>query len=71
MAIGKFSISPKSERTDDGAYQACVTVSSGQGQGTHHRVSRLSRCFASPDAAHMVALTHGWLQTFGSRALPC
>jgi hypothetical protein len=71
VAIGKFSVSPMSERTDAGAYRACVTVSSGQGQASHHRITRLQHSYATPHAARLVALTHGWLQTFGSRTVSC
>jgi hypothetical protein len=40
-----------------------VTVSSGQGASSHHRITRFALPFASAEAAHLVALTHGWLQT--------
>lgn len=71
MAIGKFSISPMTERTDCGAYRAGVTVSSGQGQSSHHRITRLQRLFASAEAARLVALTHGWLQTLRAQPALC
>ncbi len=66
MAIGKFSVSPMTERTDEGAYRGAVTVSSGQGQASSHRITRFSGHFASPEAARLVALTCGWLQTQGA-----
>ncbi len=67
MAIGKFVVSPQTHRTDCGAFQASVTVSSGQGAGSHHRIFRFQRPFVLPEAAHLVALTQGWLQTFSLR----
>jgi len=67
VAIGKFSVSPMTERTDEGAYRGAVTVSSGQGQASSHRITRFSGHFASPEAARLVALTCGWLQTQGTR----
>ena len=70
VAIGKFSVSPMTERTENGAYRGAVTVSSGQGQASSHRITRFDGVFASPEAARLVALTHGWLQTLGARTFP-
>jgi hypothetical protein len=63
VSSGKFRISSTTERCDQGAYWARVTVSSGRGPSSHHRITRFARPFASAEAAHLVALTHGWLQT--------
>jgi hypothetical protein len=63
VPMGRFSISPTSQLTDTGAYRACVTVSSGRGIASHHRIYRLERHHATPQAALLVALTQGWLQT--------
>ncbi len=71
MAIGKFLVSCLSHPTDTGTFVASVTVSSGQGSGSHHRIYRLQRPFASPEAAHVVALTQGWLQTCSPRPAFC
>ncbi|MEI7785830.1 MAG: hypothetical protein WCK08_15680 [Betaproteobacteria bacterium] len=71
MAIGKFLVAPKSHATATGAYQAGVTVSSGHGPSSHHRIFRFQRPFASPEAAHLVALTQGWLQTCSPRLVLC
>jgi hypothetical protein len=63
VSFGKFAISPVSHRTDTGAYQAAVTVSSGHGSSSRHRIYRFSRHHATPEAARLVALTQGWLHT--------
>ncbi len=63
VSSGRFRISSTTERCDKGAYWARVTVSSGQGASSHHRITRVALPFASAEAAHLVALTHGWLQT--------
>lgn len=63
VSSGKFRISSTTERCDQGAYWARVTVSSGRGPSSHHRITRFARPFLSAEAAHLVALTHGWLQT--------
>ncbi len=69
VAIGKFVVHPQIHRTDSGAFQAGVTVSSGRGAGSHHRIFRFPRLFEQPEAAQMVALTQGWLQTCSPRAV--
>ena len=63
VPIGKFSVSPMTHLTDNGAYRASVTISSGRGSSSHHRVYRFSRPHALAEAARLVALTQGWLQT--------
>ena len=71
VAVGKFLVSSQTHCVDPGAYQASVTISSGQGSGSHHRIYRLRERFASPEAAHLVALTQGWLHTTGHRSDLC
>ena len=71
VPIGKFSVTPSSHRTDVGRYRAAVTVSSGQGIASHHRIYRLARQHATPQAALLVALTQGWLQTCDTRPAMC
>ena len=71
VAIGKFMVSSQTQPADTGDFQASVTISSGQGSGTHHRIYRLRQRFASPEAAHLVALTQGWLHTTGQRSDLC
>lgn len=63
VSSGKFRISCATERCDEGRYWAHVTVSIGRGPSSHHRITRFARPFAWAEAAHLVALTHGWLQT--------
>jgi hypothetical protein len=71
VPIGKFSVTPHSHRADDGGYHAAFTVSSGQGIASHHRIYRLARPHATPQAALLVALTQGWLQTCDTRPAMC
>lgn len=71
VPFGKFDISPASFRTHTGAYQASVTVSSGQGMSSRHRIYRFSRHHATPEAARLVALTQGWLHTCDASAAVC
>jgi hypothetical protein len=72
VVIGKFIVSTMSHRAEAGGYQASVTVSSGNGPSSHHRVFRLLRSYATPEAAQLVALTQGWLHTSsGSHLATC
>ncbi len=71
MAIGKFLVAPMSHATATGSFEAGVTVSSGRGTSSHHRIFRFQRPFASPEAAQLVALTQGWLQTCSPRLVLC
>jgi len=71
VSIGKYSISPMFHETGTGGYHGSVTVSSGQGSASHHRIFRFSRRHASAEAARLVALTQGWLQTYNPRPAMC
>ena len=71
MTIGKFVVSPLTHPTDSGAFSGSVTVSSGQGSGSSHRVTRFHRPYALPEAAQLVALTQGWLQACSPRFPSC
>ncbi|MEY2685082.1 MAG: hypothetical protein RJA09_2226 [Pseudomonadota bacterium] len=66
VPLGRFVLSPMSHPTGTGTYRASVTVSSGRGIASHHRVYRFPRQHASREAAHLVALTQGWLHTSDS-----
>ena len=71
VPIGKFHVTPSSHRADAGGYQAMVTVSSGSGSASHHRIYRLAGSHVTPQAALLVALTQGWLQTCDTRPAMC
>lgn len=71
VPVGKFAISPASHRTGPGAYQASVTVSSGHGMSSRHRIYRFARPHATPEAARLVALTQGWLHTCDTGSALC
>lgn len=71
VPIGKFHVTPSSHRADAGGFHAAVTVSSGRGTASHHRIYRLARSHATPQAALLVALTQGWLQTCDTRPAMC
>ena len=69
--IGKYSVFPTIHETTSGSYLGAVTVSSGQGSASHHRMFRFSRRHATVEAAQLVALTQGWLQTCNPRPVMC
>ncbi|MDV7398054.1 hypothetical protein RZS08_42020, partial [Arthrospira platensis SPKY1] len=71
VSVGKYSISPMAHATGTGGYHGSVTVSSGQGSASHHRIFRFSRRHTSAEAARLVALTQGWLQIGSPRPVMC
>jgi hypothetical protein len=64
FAVGKYLVSPLVTRTDAGRYAASVSIRSGQGSATHHRVLRFVPRFDTRDGARRYAVDHGiaWLQ---------
>ena len=64
FAVGKYLVSPLITRTDSGRYAASVSIRSGQGSATHHRVLRFVPRFDTPDSAQRYAVDQGlaWLQ---------
>jgi hypothetical protein len=64
FAVGKYLVSPLVTRTDSGRYAASVSIRSGQGSATHHRVLRFVPRFDTRDIAQRYAVDHGlaWLQ---------
>ena len=64
IAVGKYLVSPLVTRTDSGRYAASVSIRSGQGSATHHRVLRFVPRFDTRDIAQRYAVDHGlaWLQ---------
>lgn len=68
LPTGTLQVSPSTRQTDAGNYQACVAIQSGQGTGTHCRLVRFDRLFASREAANLVATTQSWLHSLAPRA---
>lgn len=68
LPLGTFQVSPSTRQTDVGSYQACVAIQRGQGTGSHCRLVRFDRLFASREAAHLVAVTQSWLHSLAPRA---
>jgi len=59
LSVGKYLVSPLTRLTDGGDYAASVSIRSG----THDRVFRFVRRFATRDAAQRYAIEQGmgWL----------
>ena len=64
IAVGKYLVSPLITRTETGRYAASVSIRSGEGSATHHRVLRFVPRFDSRDHARRYAVDEGlaWLQ---------
>ena len=64
IAVGKYLVSPMTRNLDDGAYQACVSIRSGSGSGTHDRVFSYDARFINADEAIAHATEQGmsWLR---------
>jgi len=62
--VGKYLVSPLITRTDSGRYAASVSIRSGRGSATHHRVLRFVPRFDTRDGAQRYAVDQGlaWLQ---------
>jgi hypothetical protein len=62
--VGQYVVSPSTRQNTDGAYQAAVSIKSGRGIGSHHRIFRFHPTFSSREGAHLYAITQGhcWLQ---------
>ena len=55
FAVGKYLVSPLVTRTDAGRFAASVSIRSGQGSATHHRVLRFIPRFDTRDGARRYA----------------
>jgi hypothetical protein len=64
FAVGKYLVSPLVTRTDAGRFAASVSIRSGQGSATHHRVLRFVPRFDTHASARRYAVDQGlaWLQ---------
>ncbi|SFM58121.1 hypothetical protein SAMN05444747_106314 [Variovorax sp. OV329] len=66
--MGEYVVSPATQQTDCGRFRASFLV---QDTGSVCRVFRLSNTFASREAARLLAVTQGWLQTSMPHGLAC
>jgi hypothetical protein len=64
FSVGKFLVSPLTQRTDAGDFAASVSIRSGHGSGTHDRVFRFVPRFTTREGAHRYAAAEGlrWLR---------
>ena len=61
--MGKYVVSPATHSTDCGRFSASFSVRRFRDSGSPCRVFRLDESFASREAARLLAVTQGWLQT--------
>jgi hypothetical protein len=59
FTVGKYLVSPIITRTDSGRFAASVSIRSGRGSATHHRVLRFVPRFDCRDSAQRYAVDHG------------
>jgi len=71
ISMGKYVVSPTTHPADTGGYRASVSIKSGQGTGSHHRVFRLNGLFATRETARLMAVTQGWLTTGNLQTAAC
>ena len=69
--MGQFVVSPTTHTTERGRFRASFSVQRSQGNGSYCRVFRLDKTYASRDAARLMAVTQGWLQTSMPQAPVC
>jgi hypothetical protein len=63
ISMGKYVVSPTTHPADNGGFRASVSIKSGQGSASHHRVFRLEGLFPTREVARLLAVTHGWFTT--------
>jgi hypothetical protein len=61
FTLGPYVVSPATHPTGSGRFGASFAVSRTAGASTTRDVFRLSRTFASCEAAGLLAVTQGWL----------
>ncbi|WP_348754062.1 hypothetical protein [uncultured Aquincola sp.] len=61
--MGQYVVSPTTRTTDCGRFRASFSVQRSRSEGSYCRVFSSNTTFASRDAAHLFAVTQGWLQT--------
>jgi len=69
--MGKYVVSPATHPTDGGRFSASFSVRRSHDAGSPCRVFRLDQSFASREAARLLAVTQGWLQTCEPHPLAC
>ena len=63
IPMGKYVVSPSTQQTDSGDFRASITISSGRGASSHHRIYRFNPSFKTREDAHFYAMTQGWAHT--------
>jgi len=71
ISMGRYVVSPTTHPTDTGGFRASVSIKSGQGASSHHRVFRFDGLFPTREAARLFAVTQGWLKTGAMQAAAC
>jgi hypothetical protein len=68
FSVGRFLISPLAKTNASGAFEAAVSIRSGQGASSHDRVVRFTPLFHCRESALHYAAVQGceWLQNQGS-----
>ncbi len=69
ITMGKYLVSPLARQTAEGCYAPSVSIRSGRGSGTHDRVLRFPRHFATaPEAlSYAAARGAGWVADLAQR----
>jgi len=60
--MGNYVVSPTTHPSDCGGFRASFAVQRSQGNGSYCRVFRFDQVFDSREAAHVFAVTQGWLE---------
>jgi hypothetical protein len=69
--MGKYVVSPSTHQTDSGDFRASITISSGRGSGSHHRIYRFNPMFKTREDARLYAITQGWAHTHAAASPMC
>ena len=59
IAVGRYRVSPMAQPRGDGAFDALVSIRSGQGMASVDRVMQFTPSFANPTAALRYAKAEG------------
>jgi hypothetical protein len=63
IPMGKYVVSPSTQQTDSGDFRASITISSGRGASSHHRIYRFNPSFKTREDARLYAIRQGWAHT--------
>ncbi len=69
--MGQFVVSPATLQTACGRFRATFSVQRAQGNGSYCRVFRFDKTFSTREAAQLMAVTQGWLETSGPQHAAC